>query len=158
MRITLLLITLMIISACGFRPVYGTNKIQNTLSNIEISIIPDREGQIIRNHLIDYFYRDGYPTNALYRVDIEPVQETIIEIGIDRADEASRAQLRQMTVMRLINLETNEIILTRTVRATSSYNILAGQFTTFVTQNDARNQALKALSDNIITQIEIFFK
>jgi hypothetical protein len=50
-----------------------------------------------------------------------------------------------------------KVVLNRTVRATSGYNILQGQFTTFVTEEDARKQALKVLSDHIITQLEIYF-
>ena len=158
MRLSFLFITLLVLSACGFTPVYGTKDIGSAIANIEIGVIPDRDGQIVRNNLIDYLYRDGYPANPAYRLDVSPIDETIIEIGIDRADEASRAQLRQETDIALVNLDTNEIVLKRTVRSTSSYNILAGQFTTFVTQNDARNQALNALSDTIIIQLELYFK
>jgi LPS-assembly lipoprotein len=147
---------LILITACGFTPVYGTKTVSNDLSNIDIVIIPDEDGQIVRNHLIDVMYNDGYPSNPQLRLVVSPVQESILEIGIDRDDEASRAQLRQETTMRLVNPD-DKVLLQRTVRATSGYNILAGQFTTFVTEEDARKQALKALSNNIITQLELYF-
>jgi LPS-assembly lipoprotein len=150
------LFALLFLTACGFTPVYGTKTVSNDLSNIDIAIIPDEEGQIVRNHLIDAMYNDGYPSNPQYRLVVSPVQESIVEIGIDRDDEASRAQLRQETTMRLIDLD-DKVVLQRKVRATSGYNILAGQFTTFVTEEDARKQALKALSNNIITQLELYF-
>lgn len=150
------LFALLFLTACGFTPVYGTKTVSNDLSNIDIAIIPDEEGQIVRNHLIDAMYNDGYPSNPQLRLVVSPVQESIVEIGIDRDDEASRAQLRQETTMRLIDLD-DKVVLQRKVRATSGYNILAGQFTTFVTEEDARKQALKALSNNIITQLELYF-
>ena len=148
---------LLLVSACGFTPVYGTRSTSTDLSSITVDIIPNREGQIIRNHLIDRLYKNGYPSAPRYSLNVTSVEESIVEIGIDQDDEASRAQLRQKTTMRLKNIETNKIILTRTVRATSGYNILAGQFTTYVTEDDARAQALKALSENIMTQLELYF-
>ena len=151
----LLLIT---ITACGFSPVYGTKSVSNNLSDIQVSIIPNREGQIVRNHLIDRLYQDGYPQSAAYKLDISAINEDIVEIGIDRDDEASRAQLRLYANYTLVDLSNNQTIMTRTARVTTGYNILAGQFTTFVTKEDARKQGLKALSENIITQLEIHFK
>jgi len=151
------LVALLTLSACGFSPVYSDRSTSNAIGQIEISVIPDRSGQIVRNYLIDQFYQDGYPANASYRLDIAPILENIVEIGIDKDDEASRAQLRLSTNMRLINTRSNNVVLERTVRATSGYNILAGQFTTFVTEQDARAQALKAISEDILTQIELYF-
>ena len=158
MRSLLLFVTLIVLSACGFSPVYGTKDARDSISNIDIAVIPNREGQVVRNHLIDYFYDGGYAPNPTHRLEVSPIQENIVEIGVDRSDEASRAQLRQQATMRLIDNTTGNVVLKRTVRATSSYNILAGQYTTFVTQSDARQQALKTLADNIITQLELHFQ
>ena len=153
----LVLITLLILGACGFSPVYSNKSVETNLSHIEISIIPNREGQIVRNHLIDRLYGDGYPVNAEYRLDVSGITENIVEIGIDKDDEASRAQLRQSATFTLTDLQTQKPVLKRTVRATSGYNILAGQFTTFVTEADARTQALNAIANEIITQLELYF-
>jgi len=158
MKYYLVLLSVFCLSACGFTPVYGTKTVSSDIAAVDIAVIPNRSGQIVRNHLIDHFYPSGYPANPAYRLSVSPIEETIVEIGIDKDDEASRAQLRQHAVMRLTDLTTNQAVLTRTVRATSGYNILAGQFTTFVTENDAREQALNALSDNIITQLELYFR
>ena len=54
----LVLMLCFICGACGFQPVYGVNKHQATgveqfMAATEIANIPDREGQILRNHLID---------------------------------------------------------------------------------------------------------
>ncbi len=151
------LIGLLIITACGFSPVYGTKSPERALSNIEIGIIPNREGQIVRNHLIDHIHRKGYASNPRYQLNVSAIEETIVEIGIDKDDEASRAQLRLKTTMRLIDLNNNKAVLVRDIRSTTGYNILAGQFTTFITEQDAREQGLRALSNNIITQLEIYF-
>jgi len=152
------LISILFLSACGFSPVYGDRTVQSDLAEIVVSNIPNRSGQIVRNHLIDTLYRNGAPINAQYELIIAPIIETEVEIGIDQDDEASRAQLRLRTLMQIRDVSNNTIILTRSVRATTGYNILDGQFTTFVTKADARNNALRVLSDNIITQLELHFR
>jgi hypothetical protein len=153
------IITLFILTACGFSPIYqmhGTQVIED-LSNIDIAIIPNEEGVIVRNYLIDQLYKNGYPKNAEYRLITNPVQEQIIEIAIDQDDNASRAQLRQNTSFKLVQISNNQPVLERTVRATTGYNILDSQFTTFVTRSDAREQALRVLADKIIIQLELHF-
>lgn len=148
---------LTIIAACGFTPVYRTKSPKSDLTSIQVEIIPDRDGQVVRNHLIDRLYNDGYPADPQYSLIVSKIEGNIIKIGIDRDDDASRAQLRQSASFQLIDSQTNTVVLTRVVRATSGYNILTGQFTTYVTREDARKQALKAISENIMTQLEIYF-
>lgn len=157
MKFLYLVFSLLLISSCGFTPVYGTHSPKPELTQISIEIIPNREGQIVRNHLIDQLYNGGYPSNPRYSLSVSTISENIVEIGIDQDDEASRAQLRQRATMRLKDISTDTLVLERIVRATSGYNILTGQFTTYVTEKDARAQTLKAISDNIMTQLEIYF-
>ena len=151
----------LIVSACGFTPVYSPDSrstiVQSSISSITIDTIPDREGQLVRNHLIDRLLKDGYVASPQYRLVVSPIQESIVGIGIDKDDEASRAQLRESASFRLIRLSDNSTVLDHTVRSVSSYNILSGQFTTFVTQQDAREQALRDLSDKIVTRLELYF-
>lgn len=157
MKFLSFIFTLFILSACGFTPVYGDKSLPSSIGTIEVKTIPNRDGQIVRNHLIDRLYKDGYPTNPDYFLTVSSIKERIIEIGIDIDDEASRAQLRQEATVTLTDAKTNKSVLTRTVRATSGYNILLGQFTTFVTEENARNQALKVVAEDILTQLELYF-
>lgn len=145
------------LSACGFTPVYGDKSLDHRLQSIDIALIPNREGQIIRNHLIDTLYRHGQTTSPIYKLSVSTITENTVEIGIDKDDEASRAQLRLSTIMRLYTKDNNKLVLERTVRSTTGYNILAGQFTTYITEQDARDQGLKDLADQIVTQLEIHF-
>lgn len=158
------LLFVLFIAACGFQPVYGDygqddafSSVGSELNSISVDIIPDREGQMLRNALIDRLYKNGYPANPQFSLSVSPVEESIVEIGVDKDDNASRAQLRLSTTFRLISTNNNKVVLTRTVRATTGYNILAGQFTTYVTEDDARKQGIQNLGANIMTQLELYF-
>jgi len=153
--------------ACGFQPTYGTKTFENggsspvvkdALSNIVIDIIPDRSGQFLRNRLIDNLYKNGYPSAPHYRLSIGKIEEKIVEIGIDKDATASRAQLRMNVPFTLYDLrgQNPAPVLQRMERSTTGYNILSGQFTTYVTQADAREQGLSMLAEQIMAQLELY--
>lgn len=156
----------LVLTACGFQPTYGTKTFGNDgssavvraeLSDIAVDIIPNRSGQFLRNRLIDYLYKNGYPAAPRYRLSVSKVEENVVEIGIDKDATASRAQLRMNTRFTLYDLQTQKPVLQRTQRATTGYNILSSQFTTYVTEADAREQGLNMLAEQIAAQLELYF-
>lgn len=164
--VPVLFTVLLLAGACGFQPVYkdggsslniAQTPVKADLNSVSIAVIPDRAGQFLRNRLIDRFYTAGYPANPRYRLNVSHVDETIIEIGIDKDDAASRAQIRLAAPFTLTDIETGAVVLQRTPRTTTGYNILPGQFTTFITEEDARKQGLNMLAGQIVTQLELYF-
>jgi LPS-assembly lipoprotein len=60
--------------------------------------------------------------------------------------------------MDLVDISTGENVLSRPVKAITSYNVLGSQFTTRVSENDAREAALEDLARQIETQIALYLK
>ena len=65
------LLLLLALSACGFKPLYGTDKSglsdpQAELATIKVGPIPDRLGQIVRNQLVEYLSPRGHAAQKLY--------------------------------------------------------------------------------------------
>ncbi len=150
--------------ACGLSPVYGTfsqnaqsTDVSAALNDIYIDNIPDRTGQKLRNHLIDSLVQSGHNSkaDAAYKLSVSGVSESIYGIGIAKDATATRSQIRMSTTFTLKQNE--KTILTRTVTAVSSFNTLASQYTTLVTEEAARSQTITQLSDQIITQLELYF-
>jgi hypothetical protein len=119
---------------------------------------PLSKGQYLRNELIDRFYRSGRPTNAQFRLSVQPLRESLIDLDITKSADATRGQLRLETTMSLHNVKTNETLLTRKVRSITSYNILASEFSTHVTEESARENALNDLARQIEMQLSLYFK
>ncbi len=145
--------------ACGFAPMYAEsgNNIENNLSEIEISIIPDRSGQFVRNELIDRFYKNGYPKNPAYKLNVSPIIERISDFDITVESEATRQQIRLSTTITLIDLETNKPILSRSLTAITSNNILESEFSTLITEQSGRDSGLSDLARQIERQVALFF-
>lgn len=155
------------LSACGLSPVYGTyangggTEVARALDAVYIDVIPDRPGQKLRNILIDRMVATGRNTegDAAYKLQIAGLSESIYGIGIAKDATATRSQIRLATSFTLFDMRglKPEPLFTRSVSAVSSFNTLASQYTTLVTEDDARDQTIRLLSDQIMTQLELYF-
>jgi LPS-assembly lipoprotein len=159
----------LLLSACGFEPVYGINRnmpvgVETRLADVEIGAIYgkdreyDRAGQYLRNALIDRFYRAGRPASPRYHLEITELQEHLVELDITKSADATRGQLRISTAMILKDANTGEQLLGRHVAAITSYNILASEFSTRVTEDNARANALDDLARQIEQQLSLYFR
>lgn len=154
------------LSACGFEPIYGTHlqsdtgreSVQAQLAQVAINGIPDRSGQFLRNVLIDKFYRDGRPQNPRYTLKIEPIEENTVDLDITKNSDATRAQLHLKIAMNLTDESTGEVVLTRSLRSIASYNVLTSEFSTRVSAQNTRENALNDLARQIELQISLYLK
>ena len=154
------------LAACGFEPMYGTKmhstageqSINAALSQVEISNIPDRTGQILRNALIDRFYKEGRPANPDYVLDVSPISETTVDLDLTPDSDTTREQLRLNTTMRLVDKASGNVVLERSLRSISSYNVLTSEFATRVSQQNSRENALNDLARQIELQIGLHLR
>lgn len=150
------------LASCGFQPMYGDKAAQidapvaAALSQVEISIIPNHEGQSLRNQLIDRFYTQGYPDNPAYRLDIPLIQEIRTDMDITKSSESTRAQLRLKTTMSLTDRKTGQVVLTRDLFALASFNVLESEFATRVTEDKARENAITDLARQVELNLTLY--
>jgi LPS-assembly lipoprotein len=155
---------LLLITACGFTPMYGSQtgtqsglSAAQGLDQVSIDIIPNASGVALRNHLIDRFYAGGYPASPRYRLAISPIGERIVNFDITAEDETTSRQVQLSTDIALRDEQTGDIVLKRRVQAYASYNVIGSQFTTRVSEADAREAALRDMAQQIETQIALYF-
>ena len=150
------------LSACGFSPVYGTlgqnQAVEQSFAHIQIDRIPDREGQFLKNALIDRLHRNGADQDVRYRLSIDPVKEDLDDLDITKDSETTRGQLRLQTSMKLIDTRDQNVLLTRNLTAIASYNILDSEFSTRVSEDNTRLNALNDLARQIEQQLALYFK
>ena len=159
-----LVFCILILPSCGFSPVYGTlgkDKDfgqEDLLSYISIDNIPDRDGQFLRNALIDRFYRAGRPTNPQFKLSVEKIQESLRDLDITEDSDATRGQLRLDTTIILSDLQTGDVLLERRLNAITSYNILRSEFANRISEQNTRENALNNLADRIERQLVLYFQ
>lgn len=164
MKLILSALMLFTLAACGFTPMYGSGAGSSGLSGktgmdqVGIALIPDETGVYLRNILIDMFYQDGYPSSPRYELKVQPVVKTISDLDITVDSESTRRQIRAATSFVLVDTQTGATVLSRDVTALTSYNVLGSQFTTRISEADAREAALTDLARQIETQVVLYFK
>lgn len=158
-------LSLFLVAACGFTPMYGSNATGSSglsakqgLDQVDIDLIPDENGVYVRNILIDQFYQGGYPSSPRFRLSVSPIQAQVAYLDITVDSESTRRQITVRTTLQLIDLDSGEMVLNRTVSAIGSYNVIGSQFTTRVSENDAREGALADLARQIETQVALYLK
>ena len=150
-------------SGCGFQPLYGTRS-QNSIStvsalqNTDIALIPNFEGQYLRNALIDQFYPNGYPQNAQYTLEIAPIQENRKDLDLTRVSDATRSELELSSRMLLRDKETGAVLMTRNINTTTSYNLLASEFSTRVSKTAARENLLDDMARQVERYLALYFQ
>jgi len=160
----LILFCALALSACGFQPLYGRGSaaqdqtVKAQLSSIQINTIQNREGQFLRNKLIDRLHIDGYPQNPRYILELTTIDTEKDRLDITKSANTTRLQVRLRTKMKLIDAETEQVLITQRLTAVNSYNVLESQFTTRVSERNAIDNALRDLAEQAKRHLALYFK
>ena len=147
------------LSACGFQSVYAVRDIASLPGiSIDIDNIPDRDGQYLRNLLIDRLAAHGLPSDSVYELKFQPLAESIVDIGIQKDATATRAQMQIVTQMQLIEKSTHKVLLQRDLKNVGAYNLLDNQLATLVSQQTITENILQELSDDVVTELSLYFR
>ena len=145
-------------SSCGYEPIYSKNINTNKeLLSISIKNIKNRPGQILRNTLLNQLNPERERVIIKYRLIIE-ISESSTSLGYRRDMSATRSDLEVTAKYLLKNVKNDEIILKEDVKSISSFDVVESVYATLVAEKDAREKSLKIISDNIYTNLVIFFK
>lgn len=149
------------LTGCGFTPLYGNRggHAEAPLDQIYIDNIPDRNGVYLRNLLIDRFYQSGAPDplSSPYKLHISAIDERISDLDITKTADATRAQLIIYATITLQDTQSGQTLLKRSLQSITSYNILRSQFTTYVSEQAAREAALTDMARQVERHISLYF-
>jgi LPS-assembly lipoprotein len=149
----LIIFTSLGVSGCGFQPLYApTNQAREKLSHIKIKQIPDRMGQVLRNHLLDTLTPYGEPKNPEYILKIT-VDEQRIDLGFRKDATARRAQLQYTADVILLHATSHEVILSDKLDLMAGFSIGSqadfSSIPALVSEEKARLRAMEILAQDI---------
>jgi LPS-assembly lipoprotein len=146
------------LGACGFQPLYGDNGARNAsaeLAAVHINTIPDRNGQMLHNFLLDRINAQGRPSDPRYVLDIR-LTESKASLGIIKDSSSTLAQIASVANYTLRDLKANKVLQSGRSRSVTSYNIVQSDFATLAAEKDARERTLRELSEDITTKVAVF--
>ena len=152
------ILTFLLLLNCGYEPIYSKNiNINKELLSISINNIKNRSGQILRNTLLNQLNPERERVIIKYRLIIE-ISESRTDLGYRRDMSATRTDLEVTAKYLLKNTKNDEIILKDEANSISSFDVVESVYATLIAEKDAREKSLKVISDNIYTNLVIFFK
>ena len=154
------ILSLLLISACGFKPMYGQNSesgagLAQVMANIKIDQIRNASGrqerlsQLLQNNLnerISPLSSDGSVSSYILKADYN-LQEA--GYGI-REDETVTLQNLKLSVdFALVDVDTDQSIMDGTARAIVTYDLVRSDYSNKI----ARETSLERLSEEVANQI-----
>lgn len=151
---TLIIISMLHLSACGFSPVYGerSQAQKNSLAAITIKAPKSREGAWLQMALEDRFNPSLTGHSSQYT--LEPtVQINSLPVIIESNGKIQRYRLKMTSSYVLKDNATLGIIKTGTMSRLVSYSVSESDYSTFVAPNDAIKRGI----DELAADYEAYF-
>lgn len=149
---------LLLLQACGFEPLHMKHDAGQTqctiIEGLAIDRIPDREGQILRNYLIDFLdpVTQGSPTDPLHILEVK-LKKTKSTVAIRKDGTTSRYQITLSGEVILWDKERKKRLIVETVRAVNSYSVgeisAGAAYSTAISERDATFKALRLMAEEI---------
>ncbi len=152
------------LAGCGFHPLYGsggkaggTVSQEAELATIRVNTIADRQGQKLRNYLIDDLQGEGQPPMPEHEL-IVTYTESQADLGLNNDATTTRGQLTIGVNFKLQDIHTGKVEMTNSAQQITGYNIQTSEFATILSRDDAEDRALKAIADNMAVRLALYFR
>lgn len=151
-----LLATAALMSGCGFQPLYGPTasgaQLEDVMRTVDISPVPGRVGQQVRNELIFKTTGGGVAGDSQYRLDIA-IRESVVNLLVEGTGDTEGQVYQIYSEFKLVRVEDNEVVLSGHSNARAAYDKVGSVFADIRARRDAENRAAKTIAETIRTRL-----
>jgi LPS-assembly lipoprotein len=153
-------LSLLLLSSCGFSPLYRTNNAKTTdlTATVQIQPIADYDGYLLENYLADGLNPNKMSVEKKYTLDVSLNAPQISEQNIQNDNFSSRERMSLTATYRLTDIKTGNVVVNTTTSATGAYNIATQPYATWMAQTKVRENLIKMLADRIVLHVVAFVK
>jgi len=152
----------LLVSACGFQPLYAkransSGEIATTnqlLASVQVESIENREGQILRNLLLDRLNSDYESAPIKYHLTSK-ISITTSGLGVQSDDTTNRNKLTVTAQFNLIGSKKNRKFY---ITQISSYSETESEYPALVAKQDAINRNLREIANDAKIRISLFLE
>ncbi len=140
------------LTGCGFHPLYTPyqERSEDISYPVKIASILDRDGQILRNHLLDLLTPEGSPAHPLYILEVV-LTDTIRSTGVNKNETTSRKEAILTGSFILKDVKTNAIVYQHSVTAMNSFSVISqNYYADLVAEEYAKREAIRLLAEKIV--------
>lgn len=144
------MLALLALAGCGFQPIHAqrSQASPEALAQIEIELIENRIGQILRNELLQRFHPRGTSKDARFSLRTT-LTESLQDLGIRKNTVATRGNLTLTATFSISPRAGGDALFNGTATSIISYNILTSDFATLSARADARRRGAREIADQI---------
>jgi LPS-assembly lipoprotein len=145
------------LAGCGFQPLYGGStaggaKLAEVMKGVDVTPIPGRVGQKLRNELIFANTGGGTAGPARYRLDIV-IKETVVDQLVQITGDATGQVYQIDATFKLIDASKGVVVYQGKAISRAPYNRFQEIFANVRARYDAENRAARTISESIRTQV-----
>ena len=162
-------VLLLMITACGFEPLYVERlqdnnwyfggdfdtSISQEMAKVKIQPISERFGQILRNNLIDLVSPKGQPDEPKYRLYVRLAKKSEVDQALRSDITATRKMVRYR--IEYYMMEGTEKVLEGDSLAYTSYDILANPYSTTMAKKKGDEEAANIVANDISLRLGAYF-
>ncbi len=146
-----------LLAAC--QPLYGPTAsgvaLKEVMAAVDISTIPGRVGQRIRNELIFDTTRGGYAAESKYRLEII-VRESVGDLLVEETGDARGQMFYLDADFKLVQLASKKVVFKGRSTARAAFDRFDPIFANIRARVDAENRAADSVAEGIRTRIAAF--
>ena len=148
------------LAGCGFQPLYGGTtaggaRLSEVMAGVEITPIPGRVGQKLRNELIFANTGGGNAAQTRFRLDIA-VKESITDQLVQITGDATGQVYQLDAAFKLVDVSRNTVIFQGKAISRAPYDRFQEVFANVRARYDAENRAARTVSESIKTQVAAY--
>jgi LPS-assembly lipoprotein len=151
------------LSACGFRPLYGTlgadSGAQAVFSSVYVEPIANEvTGYELRNTLISLLHASDRLEGARYRLTVSLIEKREgVAIAADANATLTRYGYTMEATYRLTDVKTDTVITKGSEIERAGYDVAASPYATEVTLQDERRRAAQDVAEHVRLDLGVFF-
>jgi LPS-assembly lipoprotein len=154
-RLAAVLAACLLVSACGFVPLYGQAGVGEGMAAIQVKVPQGRSAYLVRESLDDALGHDARQQPS-YRLDVS-VDERRFARGLRIDNVANRYELQLKVGYSLVNIKTGSVLLTGSVPVAVTYDSADAPYGGITAQQDGQKRAASDAAQQIRLELARFF-
>jgi LPS-assembly lipoprotein len=151
---------LAVIGGCGWQPLYGPTasgaQLSEVMRTVDISTVPGRVGQRVRNELIFKTTGGGEAADkSKYRLDIA-IKESLLNTLVDETGDPQSQIYQLYSQFKLVRLADNKVVLEGHTNGRAAFDKVDSVFADIRAKRDAEDRAARTVAEGIRNRIAAY--
>ena len=149
---------LLLLSACGLRPMYAggsSGAVASGLTTIQVAPIPERAGWLVRNALVDRM--GGESADPVYRLEVE-LDDDLTAFGIRGDSTVTRERRTLRARYRLVEIGTGQVVLDATAGSDAGIDVVSSEYATVAAEQTAQERLATVIADQMVSRVALYVR